>query len=211
MKTRISFFFLIIFLFLSHLTIAQYIGPSAANSGQRVVFSITKEKGSEDILKQAGNINAVFHFEQIGVNWNMQSEEEYLRYKILQHYILHKKKGGESWKKKYFNQKIYLHERFDRYMKSRLKKKAFKISMLFTNTQYTAHVYFIDRAKNIQKSDYYAIFCFRDNKTNEIVLQYRVEVKYKDPDNLLMPESQKTGSSFWGLSMAMSNYFKKYL
>lgn len=200
----------IIILLFSHFSFAQFYGSPLANNNYRVVFSITKEIGDEALLKDAGEINAVFNFENIGKHWNMQGEDEYLRFKILQHYILHKKSGGESWKRKYLKQKIDLPTKFDGYMKSRLKKKSFKISTLYTNTKYTVYVYFFDKATNIQKNNYYAIFCFKDNYTNETLLQYRVEVKYKDPE-IMMPESEKVGSSFWGLSMAMSNYFKKHL
>lgn len=168
---------------------AQYV--------EKIIYTITKNYGDENLIKNTGNIATSFRFDSIGCNWNMPTENDYLRFKILHFYIINERKEGEHWKKLYAGQKNALYETFDRYMTGKLKKKPFKISTEFEKTDYTFKMIFFDVSKNIQYEDYEAICQFVESKTGKVVLEYHIKIKTKD-----------AVGTFSGLSIAMSNFFK---
>ena len=185
-----------------------------------IIYRITKTIGNEDEIKKAGNIAVTFSYDSIGKNWNLPTENDYLRFKILHFYILNERKEGEHWKKLYYKQKTGLNEKFDDYMNSRLKHKGFKISTKFSNTEYILKVRFYDKATNVQYNDFCAIYEFINSKTGEVVLQYYIEPKNKNKfddytdasENHNFLETNKQGfGTFLDMSVAMSNFFKKHL
>src|SRR6476620_2622225 len=104
---------------------AQYT-PTGGN--EVIVYTITKNFGDESFLKNAGDIAASFRFDSIGANWNMLTENDYIRFKILHFYIINERKEGEHWKKLYAAARSGLYETFERYMGGKLKKKNYRIS-----------------------------------------------------------------------------------
>lgn len=194
---------------------AQYtpnFNPSSTH--KKKIFIVTKVLGDEEIIKNAGEIAAYVLFDSIGKNWNMPTENDYLRFKILHFYTLNDRKNGEHWKKLYRLEKAALNNKFDEYLKGRLKRKNFKISTEFINTTYILKVYFIDSSTDIQYHAPHAVYQFIDTRSNSIVLQYHIEPKKEKAlleyiDTSVDLTKEKT--TFLDLSIGMSNYFKKHI
>jgi hypothetical protein len=200
-------FITVTFFFIMSLCWAQYY--------EIKLYKIYLTQGSEANIKNIGDVAAHFNYDSIGKNWNMKTENDYLRFKILHFYILNKRKEGEHWKKKYNETKIVLNKKFNDYMRSRLKKRNLKISTALSDTRYRLNVYFIDKSDNVQGERYVATFQFTDSKTGEVLAQYYIEqkpvlLKREQPKDFYN-ETDNTVKSFLELSIAMSNYFKKHL
>jgi hypothetical protein len=195
-----------------NISFAQYYTPNPNNN--TITYTVTRVFGNEELLRGAGNIAAYFVFDSIGKYWNMPTENDYLRFKILHFYTLNDRKNGEHWKKLYYIQKTALINDFDRYMAGRLKKKSFKISTEFNNTNYILKIYFVDNSTNVQYQAPYAVYQFIDSKTEKVVLQYHIEPKQKKSVMEYIDttsDRDKERATFLDLSIAMSNYFRKHI
>lgn len=173
------------------------------------VYHITLLNGNPDTLVNIGNVSAQFNFDSVGVNWNMKSENDYLRFKILHFYILNGRKEGEHWKKKYNEGITLLNQSFDKDMERYLKKRKIKISTAFANTPVKLIVSFIDKSTNVQGESYVAFFRFVDVQTEKTIALFHIEEdvqKMKEWDVARPREMQMRDLSFM-----MARYFKKYL
>lgn len=184
---------------------------SAQYASTRRVYEIICTKGNPADLLNMGFVQAEFNFGDIGSSWNLPTENDYLRFKILHYYILNHRKEGEHWKKQYKENRQLLDERFDKYMKSRLKKRPLKVSTEFTNTPYKLIVSYIDKSENVQHENFYAVYSFINAKTGKLVVQFSVEeVTYKHTawsGGYVVNSNEQ----LLELSIQMSNYLKKLL
>jgi hypothetical protein len=182
-------FFLLIFISLSNFGYAQYSSAAATS------YKVIKTKGDENILNSLGNIQAKVSFDSIGVAYNMLSENEYLRFKILHEYLQDERKSGEHWKKEYAHHKNKMYERLEKVTKNPSKKKGFHISPKHENTRYEFVIILKDISDNINLEDYVAICRLVEKKSGEAILEYYVTAK-----------SGSGVSYFHGLAEAIINH-----
>lgn len=181
-----------------------------AGWSQTRAYSIYQPIGNTSELLNMGFVAAEFNFDSVGSRWNMKTENDYLRFKILHFYILNERKEGEHWKKQYRLTKKMLDDKFDKYMESRLKKCDLKISTTYENARYKLFVYFVDKSENVQVEDYCAIFNFVDTKTRKIIVQYYIEEKKQSNPSGGFYNSDPI-AAMCDISITMSNFLKKQL
>lgn len=173
------------------------------------VYHITLLNGNKDSLLNKGDIAAQFNFDSIGVRWNMKSENEYLRFKILHFYILNGRKEGEHWKKKYKEGIDLLNEDFNKDMGRYLKKRSIKISSGFRDTPVRLIVYFVDKSENVQQEIYVAYFHFIDEVSGKTIALYYIEEDQKKLKEWSVAQPKEM--QMRDLTFMMARYFKKHL
>jgi hypothetical protein len=179
------------------------------------VFKVFTVKGSDADLKNAENVAATFNFDSIGKQSNMKTEDDYIRFKMLNASVKNKAREGAHWKKLYDKDKALVYKKFDKFMKSRLKKRKMQVSLKFQNTPYKLIVYFIEDLKNKRGQTCCAVFQFVDANTRAVVTQYYIEPKdtsapyealYKTV-KILVVDDYKV-STMMDLCIAMANYLE---
>lgn len=171
-------------------------------------YKITLLNGNPQELVKAGDVSAQFDFEGIGVNWNMKTENEYLRFKILHRYILDGRKEGEHWKRKYSKAVQLVYEDFNIDMERYLRKRKIQISTAFNETPVKLIVSFVDKSENINYENYGAYFRFVNVASGSTIALYYIE-ENRLPTQLY--GNQRNELQMRDLTLVMARHFKKHL